>query len=146
MYVHCRWFRWFETLRSKMLQSWGKTSAILRHLSAKKRIDSAPEAHFPATIRECKACAAKLGKTRMEYWNISKTYQKWIKSVDSRILTQRQIFSQLPIILYLWYKTSRWRDSHKEHYNTLASALKHNKELCAKEEENMYGWNAKGCS
>ena len=77
------------------------TPLLSRGLSAmKKLIDSAPGADFPAAIGECKGCASKLGKQKQDriliYIEISQTL---LKSIDSQILTRRQIFSQLSIIL-----------------------------------------------
>ena len=76
--------------------------------------------------------------------------KNYSKTIDSKILRQRQIFFQLSIcFLYLSNKTSQWNDSRKEHDNMLASALKYIRELCTidvEKAENMFRWDAKSCS
>lgn len=122
-----------------LLQSWGNTSAIQRALSDEKTYRFSSWSRFPSNRR---MQGAKIGQNFDLYWNISKITQiHWFPNFDAAP-------NLLPAVYhpYLCNKISRWNDSHKEHDNTLASALKYIRELCTIEVEKMFRWNAKGCS
>ena len=128
-----------------LLQSWGKTSAIQRALSDENTYRFSSWSRFPSGNRGMQGVRVKIGWAKIGQhielcWNISKITQiHWFPNFDAAP-------NLLPAVYhpYLCNKISRWNDSHKEHDNTLACALKYIRELCTIEVEKHVSVECKG--